>query len=70
MHSVEDIWQGVTGIVTAIGEGKLTPQEGDPISRILSEAANVMHARDVGLDLKKLREQATARDEADVTPIN
>jgi hypothetical protein len=66
MSSMEDIWLGMKGIVMAVSEGKLTPQEGEVLSRILSEHANVMHARDVGLELKKLREL----DEANVTAIN
>jgi hypothetical protein len=70
MRSVDDVSLGIRSIISAVSEGKLTPQEGEILSRILAEHANVMYAADVKGRLEKLEEkltQATAPDEANVT---
>lgn len=54
MRSVDDVSLGMTSIVAAVSEGKITPQEGEVLSRILAEQANVLHVRDVDRRLEKL----------------
>ncbi len=54
MQNVNDISLGITSIMAAVSTGKVTPQEGEVLSRILAEQANVMHARDVDRRLEKL----------------
>ena len=50
----EDISAGIAGILAAVSEGKLTPQEGETISRILAQQANVMANQDAERRLAEL----------------
>ena len=53
---LEDVPLGMVSIMTAISEGKITPQEGEVISRILAEQAKVMTTQDVERRLQKLEQ--------------
>ena len=54
MQRLEDISIGMQSIVAAIAEAKLTPQEGESMSRILTEHATVMVNQDLQRRVEKL----------------
>jgi hypothetical protein len=63
MRSVDDISLGVTSIIAAVSEGKVTPQEGEVLSRILAEHANALQTRDIERRMEAVEaklKQATA----------
>jgi hypothetical protein len=47
IDNLDAISLGMASIVAAISEGKITPQEGELLSRILAEHANVLANRDL-----------------------
>jgi hypothetical protein len=67
IRGLDDVTLVMVSILAAISEGKITPQEGEVISRILAEHAKVMTTQDVERRLQKL-EQGSA-DEDDVTIV-
>jgi hypothetical protein len=68
IRSINDISQGMTAIVTAISEGKLTTQEGEGVARILAEHAKVMATQELEQRAAAL-ETKRSPDENKVTVI-
>jgi hypothetical protein len=68
IRCLDDIALGMTSIVAAISEGKITPQEGELLSRILGEHANVMTTHDLEQRLAAL-EAKRSPDENEATVI-
>jgi hypothetical protein len=54
IHGLDDIPLGMMSIMVAISEGKLTPPEGEQLSRILADYAKAMTTQDVERRLQKL----------------
>jgi Family of unknown function (DUF5681) len=67
IRGLDDVTLVMVSILAAISEGKITPQEGEVISRILAEHAKVMTTQDVERRLQKL-EQGSANED-DVTIV-
>jgi hypothetical protein len=61
IRSLDDVPLGMMSIITAISEGRLTPQEGQTLSRILSEHANALNT----LELQRRVEKLEASQEDD-----
>ena len=68
IRGLDDVPLVMVSIMAAISEGKITPQEGEVISRILAEHAKVMTTQDVERRLQKL-EQGPPPNEDDVTIV-
>jgi hypothetical protein len=68
IRDLDDVPLVMVSIMAAISEGKITPQEGEVISRILAEHAKVMTTQDVERRLQKL-EQGPPPNEDDVTIV-
>jgi hypothetical protein len=66
IRGLDDVPVAMVSIMAASSEGKITPQEGEVISRILAEHAKVMTTQDVERRLQKL-EQGPPPNEDDVT---
>jgi hypothetical protein len=54
IQNLNDISAGMRSIAVAIGQGTLTPQEGETISRTLEQHANVMVYQDLQARVEKL----------------
>ena len=54
IHSLDDTAAGISSILRAISAGQLTPQEGEILTRILAEQANVMTNQDLARRIEKL----------------
>ena len=67
IRGLDDVPLAMVSIMAAISEGKITPQAGEVISRILAEHAKVMTTQDVERRLQKL-EQGSANED-DVTIV-
>lgn len=63
IRGLEDVPAAMVSIITAISEGKITPQEGEVISRILAEHARALTTQDVERRLQKL-EQGTSNEDS------
>jgi hypothetical protein len=68
IRGLDDIQLGIMSIMAAISQGRLTPQEGELLSRILTEQAKIATTQDVERRLQKL-EQAQPPNEYDITPV-
>jgi hypothetical protein len=68
IRSLEDIPRGMMSIMAAISEGKVTLQEGETLSRILTEHANALNAADLQQRVEKL-EQGPSHDDKKVTIV-
>ncbi len=68
LQSADDFSLGLASILQAVSEAKITPQEGEVLSRILAEQATVIHTRDWERRLQKL-EHPSLQQEITVTPI-
>jgi hypothetical protein len=62
--NLEGISQGITSIAAAISEGKITPQEGEVLFRILSGHANIMVSLDLERRVQKLEQGALPRGDS------
>ena len=63
IHSLDDVPAGMASIITAISEGRITPQEGEVISRILTEHAKALTTQDVERRLQKLEQGKPHEDD-------
>ena len=63
IRGLEDVPAAMVSIITAISEGKITPHEGEVISRILAEHARALTTQDVERRLQKL-EQGTSNEDS------
>jgi hypothetical protein len=71
IQSLDDIPLGMMSIMTGISAGKLTPPEGELLSRILGDYAKAMTDQDVERRLQKLEQAAPSHpDEVPVQPSN
>ncbi len=68
IRSLEDIPLGMMSIMAAISEGRVTPQEGETLSRILTGHANALNAADLQQRVEKL-EQGPSHDDSKVTIV-
>jgi hypothetical protein len=64
LKTLDDVPLGMMSIVAAISEGKLTPPEGEMLSRVLVDYANAMTTQNVEQRLQKL-EAARCSSESD-----
>jgi hypothetical protein len=62
VRSLEDVPQGMISIMTAISERRITPQEGETLSRILTEHANALNMQDLERRVEKLEDGASPDD--------
>jgi hypothetical protein len=63
-----DIPQAMMSIMVAISEGKLTPPEGEQLSRILSDYAKAMTTQDVERRLQKLEKARLSPEDLSEEP--
>jgi hypothetical protein len=68
MRNLDDISLGVTSLMAAISEGKITPQQGELLFRILAGHATIMNAQDLERRVEKL-ERGPSKDENKVTIV-
>jgi len=66
MRNSDDIPQGMTSIMAAIGDGAITPTEGERLCRILTELANAFNSQDLLRRVEKLEEGRHRRDKLTV----
>jgi len=67
LQSADDFSLGVACILQAVSEAKITPQEGEVLSRILADQATVLKTRDWEQRLQNL-EHPSAQDQTPVAP--
>jgi hypothetical protein len=63
IRGFDDVPAGMVSIISAISEGKITPQEGEVISRILAEHAKIITSQDVERRLQKLEKGSPIEDD-------
>ena len=68
VRSLHDIPKGMMCIMSAISEGSITPQEGETLSRILTEHANALNTADLQRRVEKL-EEGPSHDDNKVTVV-
>lgn len=62
IKTLDDIAQATMSIITAVSEGNLTPQEGEAMSRIVNDLANIMINQDLQQRVEKLEQGFSQSD--------
>jgi hypothetical protein len=62
IRDLNDVSAGMTSITAAVSDGKLTPPEGEIISRTLEQHANVMVFQDLQKRVEKLEQPPSAKE--------
>lgn len=63
IRNLSDISSAMSSVITAVSEGELTPPEGETISRILEQHANVTACQDLERRVEKLERPRSGKNE-------